>query len=255
MAAQQSPQPAASPKKVNFKPDRQQEPRQPPSRQEMVLHQAYHACIDSPTPPRRSSLEPLPHIAMEPPPRRRTESLGAVKCGDNAELEDLLNAHRSVFRVLSDRLTHLQALSAIWDKDKRAAIRQVQSSPDPGVAMDFLSLVVRPHYDDVTLEFCILIMPAVLQVLQSSREPHLLHGIDIVAWLWHSFRELIVSSLTQNTGRGGRGPISLVERHQKCQDAWSLFSEARIRIEQCQSRADGVGVQARLIAEELPQRP
>eukprot|EP00667_Euglena_gracilis_P035021 EG_transcript_63025 len=30
--------------------------------------------------------------------------------------------------------------------------------------MDFLCLVVKPHSDDITLEFCVLIMPAVLQV-------------------------------------------------------------------------------------------
>lgn len=35
--------------------------------------------------------------------------------------------------------------SLVHPQDKRAAIRQVQSSPDPGVAMDFLYLVVKPH--------------------------------------------------------------------------------------------------------------
>eukprot|EP00667_Euglena_gracilis_P004432 EG_transcript_4459 len=252
---------AGSPKQVKFQGRDQErpvnptpdQPRQLRSRQEVGVQQAIHACIDGPTPDRRRSLEPLAHAAADQPIRRRTESLGPPKRSDDAELEDLLTAHRTVQRVLGDRLTHLQALAAIWEKDKRAAIRQVQSSPDPGVAMDFLYLVVKPHSDDITLEFCVLIMPAVLQVLQSTREPHLLHGIDLVKWMWQSFRDLIVSSLTQQQARRG-GPISAVDRQQKCQDAWRLFSEARVWIEQCQRRPDGVGVQARLIAEELPQR-
>ena len=43
-------------------------------------------------------------------------------------------------------------------------MRRVQTIPDKGVTVDFLNMVFKPYENDVTLDFCVALMPIVQQV-------------------------------------------------------------------------------------------
>ena len=66
-------------------------------------------------------------------------------------------------------------------------------------------------------------------------------------------RAIVCTSYAAAKG-GAKSTINFNDRQMRCHDAWKMFAEARGRMSELQSRKDSVGMQARLIVDELPQK-
>ncbi|KAL9644745.1 hypothetical protein ABK040_012399 [Willaertia magna] len=156
-----------------------------------------------------------------------------LQISDNDLMEQMLKSNQKMSSVLLNRYNNIKIVKKIWidQGDSKEAIKAVAKMKDLPLAVDVLSLLLRPEQAKkiLTLEICVQILPIIIELIQEKYEEYISTGLKVSSILYSSFSKIIDETLNQFNGIGNFGALdlNLEERVGKCRICKKYFSDIK----------------------------
>ncbi|KAK9510010.1 hypothetical protein O3M35_004885 [Rhynocoris fuscipes] len=130
-------------------------------------------------------------------------------------LSSMMRGHDSLMAILDARSRNLQIVHSIWqNKDLKSAVDAAVNMSDNSVMVDFLGVIT--HRPGVwNLDICVIVLPAIYNLLQSKYETHMKAGCDALRLILRNFTPVIKTNVLSGSSAVGVD-IPREERYQKC---------------------------------------
>ncbi|XP_067007585.1 katanin p80 WD40 repeat-containing subunit B1 isoform X2 [Anabrus simplex] len=130
-------------------------------------------------------------------------------------LSSIMRGHEQMMVVLSSRQRSLQIVYSLWhNKDLKAAIDSAIAMNDVSIMVDILGVVtLRPSVWN--LDLCSILLPTILELIQSKYEMYMTVGCTALHLILRSFSSVIKTNVQAPIQTVGVD-ISREERYHKC---------------------------------------
>lgn len=141
-------------------------------------------------------------------------------------LSSIMRGHDSLMAILESRTRNLQIVYSLWqNKDLKSAVDAAVNMSDNSVIVDFLGVIT--HKPGVwNLDICVIVLPAVYNLLQSKYETHMRVGCDALRLILRNFTPVIKTNVLSGSSAVGVD-ISREERYQKCVKCYNSLLSIR----------------------------
>ncbi|XP_075214127.1 katanin p80 isoform X2 [Lycorma delicatula] len=141
-------------------------------------------------------------------------------------LSSIMRGHESMLTVLKNRERHLQIIYSLWqNKDLKTAVDSAISMNDTAVIVDLLTVItMRPGLWN--LDLCVVLLPAIYNLLQSKFEMYMTVGCDALRLILRNFSSVIKSNILSSSPTVGVD-ISREERYNKCVKCYNSLVSIR----------------------------
>ncbi|XP_014270518.1 katanin p80 WD40 repeat-containing subunit B1 isoform X3 [Halyomorpha halys] len=141
-------------------------------------------------------------------------------------LSSMMRGHDSIMAILATRQRNLQIVYTHWqNKDLKAAVETAVHMSDLSVLVDFLSIIThRPGIWN--LDICVVVLPAIYELLQSRYETHMRAGCDALRLILRNFTPVIKSNVLSGSAALGVD-LSREERYRKCMKCYQSLVSIR----------------------------
>jgi len=135
-------------------------------------------------------------------------------------LSSLNRGYESIMAILVTRNRNLQIVHSLWrNKDLKAAVDAAVNMSDNSVIVDFLGVIIhRPRVWN--LDICVVVLPAIYDLLQSKYETHMRAGCEALRLIVRNFISLIKSNVFSGCSTVGVD-ICREERYNKCMKCYN----------------------------------
>ncbi|XP_057364598.1 katanin p80 WD40 repeat-containing subunit B1-like isoform X2 [Daphnia carinata] len=162
---------------------------------------------------------------------------------EQTELEvvtNIVQGHQPMMTVLSSRHRNLQVVYNLWqNKDAKVAVETAVNMNDPAVVVDLLSVIIfRPFL--WSLDLCVLLLPAIADLLQSKFEVYVNTACNSLRLVLKNFATVIKSNIETPTQSVGVD-ISRQERFNKCMSCYSQLVPIKAFVLKRQAMAGKMG--------------
>lgn len=168
---------------------------------------------------------------------------------EQTELEvvtNIVQGHQPMMTVLGSRHRNLQVVYNLWqNKDAKVAVETAVNMNDPAVIVDLLSVIIfRPFL--WSLDLCVLLLPAIADLLQSKFEVYVTTACNSLRLILKNFATVIKSNIESPTQSVGVD-ISRQERYNKCMQCYSQLVPIKAFVLKRQAMAGKMGQTLSLI--------
>ncbi|XP_072962408.1 katanin p80 WD40 repeat-containing subunit B1 homolog KTN80.4-like [Typha angustifolia] len=119
-----------------------------------------------------------------------------VSAGDEDVISGIMEQHLKVLRTWQFRLTKLQVVHRLWEKnDMRGIVNAMQRMSDHAVSADVVSVLMEKS-DIITLDICTFLLPIITSILESRFDRHLTIALEMLLKLVKTFGPVISSTLS-----------------------------------------------------------
>uniref|UniRef100_A0A0V0GA12 Katanin p80 WD40 repeat-containing subunit B1 n=1 Tax=Triatoma dimidiata TaxID=72491 RepID=A0A0V0GA12_TRIDM len=141
-------------------------------------------------------------------------------------LSSIMRGHDSLMAILESRTRNLQIVYSLWqNKDLKSAVDAAVNMSDNSVIVDFLGVIT--HKPGVwNLDICVIVLPAVYDLLKSKYETHMRVGCDALRLILRNFTPVIKTNVLSGSSAVGVD-ISREERYQKCVKCYNSLLSIR----------------------------
>lgn len=153
---------------------------------------------------------------------------------------NIVQGHQPMMTVLSSRHRNLQIVYNLWqNKDAKVAVETAVTMNDPAVVVDLLSVIIfRPFL--WSLDLCVLLLPAIADLLQSKFEVYVNTACNSLRLVLKNFATVIKSNIETPTQSVGVD-ISRQERFNKCMSCYSQLVPIKAFVLKRQAMAGKMG--------------
>ncbi|XP_050501448.1 katanin p80 WD40 repeat-containing subunit B1 isoform X2 [Diabrotica virgifera virgifera] len=156
-----------------------------------------------------------PGFQQQLPDMSEAEVLGVIMRGHDP-IMDILNTRKRSLRLV---------LTQYRSKDMKTAVESAVAMGDVAVLVDLLG-VINTKYSLWNLDLCVLVLPKILELLQSKYEAYLTVGCNTLKFILRHFGDTIRNNVHSPVGSFGVD-ISREERYQKSVRCHEFFTEIR----------------------------
>ncbi|CAD5119215.1 DgyrCDS7847 [Dimorphilus gyrociliatus] len=144
-----------------------------------------------------------------------------------SEIPITLNkGHNSMIGVLQARAKNLQIVRALWTTGNiRTSIETAVGMKDQSILVDILDVIIKKN-SLWTLDLAVILLPHLLQLLQSKYENYAIVGLHSVKTILKCFGSVVKANVSAPPGAPGVD-ISREERHAKCKECYDLLCKVR----------------------------
>lgn len=162
---------------------------------------------------------------------------------EQTELEVVANVaqgHQPMSTVLNSRHRNLQVVHNLWQhKDVKVAVETAMGMNDPAVIVDLLSVIIfRPFLWN--LDLCVLLLPAISDLLQSKFEVYVTTSCNSLRLILKNFATIIKTNI-EIPSQGVGVDITRQERYNKCMSCYSQLVPIKAFVLKRQAMAGKMG--------------
>ncbi|XP_046441601.1 katanin p80 WD40 repeat-containing subunit B1-like isoform X3 [Daphnia pulex] len=180
-----------------------------------------------------------PSVSGMSSPYEESSSL-ALEQTEMEIVTNIVQGHQPMMTVLSSRHRNLQIIYNLWqNKDAKVAVETAVTMNDPAVVVDLLSVIIfRPFL--WSLDLCVLLLPAIADLLQSKFEVYVNTACNSLRLVLKNFATVIKSNIETPTQSVGVD-ISRQERFNKCMSCYSQLVPIKAFVLKRQAMAGKMG--------------
>ncbi|CAD5121414.1 DgyrCDS9934 [Dimorphilus gyrociliatus] len=138
----------------------------------------------------------------------------------------LIKGHSSMIEALQARAKNLQIVRVLWSAGNiRTSIETAIGMKDPSIIVDLLEIVLKKN-SLWTLDLAVIILPSLIELLNSKYENHVLVSLTSVRTILQCFASVIKANISTPPSSNSVD-ISREERFQRCKECNSLLLKVR----------------------------
>jgi len=174
------------------------------------------------------------------PTTRATEENYTLEQTELEVVANVAQGHKPMSTVLNSRHRNLQVVHNLWQhKDAKLAVETAVGMNDPAVIVDLLSVIIfRPFL--WSLDLCVLLLPAISDLLQSKFEVYVTTSCNSLRLILKNFAPVIKTNI-EIPSQGVGVDITRQERFNKCMSCYSQLVPIKAFVLKRQAMAGKMG--------------